>query len=51
MLGASYYGLDVHFGNIVPVINSKYYLSNEHSFDNCVIAQKSAVFICFAAET
>jgi hypothetical protein len=51
MLSASCNGLDGNVGHIVPVINSKYYLSNEHSFENYIIAQKSAVLIYFAAET
>ena len=47
----SVYGQDVNLDHIVPVVNSKYYLSNGHSFENCIIAQKSAVLIYFAAET
>ena len=51
MLSASCNGLDVNLGHIVPVINSKYYLSNENSFENRIITQKSAFLIYFAAET
>jgi len=50
MLSASCNGLDVNLDHIMPIINSKY-LSNEHSFENCIIAQKSVVLIYFASET